>query len=292
MPRLDAIQLSLLENSHAFLREAVSKALVATSDTPHWQFAILNLVQSLELSLKAALKEIHPVLIFENIDNPKTTVSVMGALQRLESPSIGQLTFTDADKMKIRHAVKLRNQVTHSDFQLSREFAAAKFVEIFAFVSEFQRRHLDTKVSDIIPAEEFEQLVQIRELLQQLVKRATARIAEEQIDPKEIWACPNCGQDTFVIADGGETCYACSHVEPVVQCPHCLKLKFASEMESFFGDLDTDFDEGRFVIHNNYGYTDFEACPDCLPKITADIQSKREENEFRQLEEEYYRRAC
>src|SRR5258708_36976454 len=104
MPRLDAIQLSLLENSHAFLREAVSKALVATSDTPHWQFAILNLVQSLELSLKAALKEIHPVLIFENIDNPKTTVSVMGAPQRLESPRFVQLSYPAEDKMKYRSA--------------------------------------------------------------------------------------------------------------------------------------------------------------------------------------------
>src|SRR3954465_8786953 len=101
MPNADSIQLSLLENSHAFLREAVSKALVATSDIRHWQFAILNLVQSLELSLKAALKAIHPVLVYEEVDNPKNTVTLMRALRRLEDPMIGCLTFSEKDKLKI-----------------------------------------------------------------------------------------------------------------------------------------------------------------------------------------------
>lgn len=49
------LKLNVLENSQAFLIEAVSKAIVAENDARNWQFAILNLVQSLELSLKSIL---------------------------------------------------------------------------------------------------------------------------------------------------------------------------------------------------------------------------------------------
>ena len=42
------MKLSLLDNSHAFMREAVSYAISAKDDAQKWQFAILNLVQSLE----------------------------------------------------------------------------------------------------------------------------------------------------------------------------------------------------------------------------------------------------
>ncbi|EOW9192609.1 hypothetical protein ACOA8B_003550 [Vibrio cholerae] len=67
-----SVKLSLLENSQSFLVEAVDKAIGAEDDVRHWQFAILNLVQSLELSLKLVLKNIHPLFIYENIDSPKT----------------------------------------------------------------------------------------------------------------------------------------------------------------------------------------------------------------------------
>ncbi|MEP0072959.1 MAG: hypothetical protein ABJE79_09655 [Marinomonas sp.] len=53
------ISLSIVENAHAFLNESVEKALQAGDDIRHWQFAILHLVQSLELSLKSLLKEIN-----------------------------------------------------------------------------------------------------------------------------------------------------------------------------------------------------------------------------------------
>lgn len=284
----DSIDLSLLENSHAFLNEAVAKALVATTDIRHWQFAILNLVQSLELSLKAALRAIHPILVYEDIDSPKNSLSSIRAIQRLENPKIGGFTFSDRDKTRIRSAINVRNEVTHSDFKLTGQYAAAKFFEIFAFVSDFQRRHLNTNVADLIPSENFQQLIQIRRLLDELVLRAKMRIAEEQVDGWFVWACPNCGEDTFVIEDGADTCYVCSHDEPVIECAHCEQLNFKTDMESFFESLDTDYVEGRTVMYNSYGYSNFEACPDCVPKIRRDIQEQRAQKEFHRLEEEYY----
>jgi len=201
------------------------------------------------------------------------------------------LTFSERDKKKIQHAMKMRNDVTHSDFSLTGEYAAAKFFEVFAFVSDFQRRHLDTSVSDIIPGSEFDQLVKIRQLLDELVLRAKARITEEKIDEKLVWACPNCGQEAFVIEEGTDACYACFHSEAVVECHYCEQLNFKEDMISFADYLDTDDDEGQWVVLNSYGYRDYSACPECLPKINEDIQNQRAEEEFRRLEEEYYLRS-
>ena len=289
MTNPESLKLNLLENSHAFLKEAVVKAHLAISDTRQWQFAILNLVQSLELSLKAALNAIHPALIYDNLDNPKNTVGPLQALQRLANPKIGAgITFSDNDKKRIQHAIEVRNEMTHSQFELTGEYAAAKFFELFAFVADFQRQHLNTTVSEILPPIEFESLIQVRKLLDELVLRAEARIAEEKIVPEFIWPCPNCGEEAFVIEDGLDICYVCSHTEPVTSCPQCSEPAYEHTIESFFGELDTDYDEGRTIIRNAYGYDEFRACQDCIAEIRQDIRRQREQDEFHRLEEEYY----
>lgn len=56
----EVIRLSLLGNSHAYLKEAIKKVGAGGVDPHQWQFAILLLVQSLELTLKAKLHRIHP----------------------------------------------------------------------------------------------------------------------------------------------------------------------------------------------------------------------------------------
>lgn len=228
--------------------------------------------------------------MYDNIDNPRNTVTPMLALQRLRNPKIGGFTVSDNDTRKIQRAVEVRNRITHSDVELTGEYAAAKFFELFAFVAEFQRHHLNTRVSEIIPAAEFGRLVQIRKLLDELVERAQARITELQISADFVWECPNCGEKTFVIDEGTDTCFACSHAEAVLECPHCSRLTLEGDMESFFEDLDIDHVEGRTVVLNAYGYRDHIACPECLPRIRQKIQEARSTEEFQRLEEEYHRR--
>ncbi len=50
----------------------------------------------------------------------------------------------------------------------------------------------------------------------------------------------------------------------------------------------SNYDEGRIVIHNNYGYSHHSACPDCLLKIKDDIQRQRDEEDYYRAIEEYY----
>ena len=292
MPSTESINVSLLENSHAFICQAVSKAISAQDNVRDWQFALLSLVQSAELSLKVALKDIHPVLLYENVDKPSRLVTLRTALDRLENPLIGAFIFTNRDKVRINRANRLRNEMTHSYFVLSSEYAAANFFELFAFISDFQRHHLSSDLSKVIPADDFDKLIGIRKAIDELVRRARERIVDDEIDLECIWRCPSCGEDTFIIEDGADVCYACSYTDQVLECPQCGHFCFECDLESFFDEIDADREEGRTIIRNSYGYSDFAACSMCLPAIKMAIQEQREEEEMYRLEEEYYRRKA
>ena len=100
----------------------------------------------------------------------------------------------------------------------------------------------------------------------------------------------NCGENTFVVDDVASSCYSCTHSEPVVECTQCSRLNFENDMLSFFGSLDTDYDEGITRVHNSYGYSNYSACPNCISRIKENVQDQRSQEEFHRLEEEYYRR--
>ena len=73
------------------------------------------------------LRRQHQILIYESIDTPRKTVSLAQAMARIENPVIAGITIPKDEKKKIATAVKLRNQITHFEFELSEEYAMAKF---------------------------------------------------------------------------------------------------------------------------------------------------------------------
>jgi len=279
-----SVKLNLLENSLSFLVEAVDKAIGAEDEVRHWQFAILNLVQSLELSLKLILKNIHPLFIYENIDSPKNTVSVTKAIERLSNPSIGNIQFTDNEKKGMASAIKLRNQITHSEFELSVDYAQAKFFKVFSLIVTVQRRHFDIQVEDILSTEAIENLVFIEKTKEMLIINALQRVEDEGIEEHLVWGCPNCLSDTFVVYEETDTCYVCMHKESVTQCPHCQELFFEEELESIHNSLDIDCSEGLSFIHNSYGYDDLTACSGCATRIAHDIEEQRAHEEMQEQE--------
>ncbi len=282
-----SVKLSLLENSQSFLVEAVDKAIGAEDDVRHWQFAILNLVQSLELSLKLVLKNIHPLFIYENIDSPKNTVSVTKAIERLSNPDIGNVQFTEKEKQGMTSAIKLRNNITHSEFELSVDYAQAQFFKVFSLIATVQRRHFDTQVEEILSSDAIENLLVIEKTKEMLVNNAIQRIEDEGVDEHLVWACPNCLSDTFVVLDGIDTCYVCTYTETVTDCPHCNELFFENELESIHQYFDFEYCEGRAYVHNTYGYDKASACSRCAKRIAQDIEEQRE-YEAMQEEERYH----
>ncbi len=73
---------------------------------------------------------------------------IIQALARLENPAVLGITTPEDEKKKIKTAVKLWNQTTPFEFELTEEHAMAKFSEIFAFLAflvYFQGRYLKSR---------------------------------------------------------------------------------------------------------------------------------------------------
>ncbi len=280
------MNLSLIENSHTFMTEAVRKAISAREDIRQWQFAILNLVQSVELSLKELLRREHPVLIFENIDAPRNTVSLNQALARIENPKILGITIPEDEKRKIAKAVKLRNKITHFEFDLTAEYAMAKFSELFAFLVYFQGRFLKLEMDEILSQDLLQSVIDIEKCFTELRDKAVQRIKDEAVSQDLVWPCPNCGEETFVIEDDQNVCFLCRATAEVTECPQCGQLCFGHEMHDFSDLIDSDYSEGQVLIHNDYGYSRFNACPECIEKIREDIEQQRADEYYRFMEEQ------
>ncbi|MDB9724632.1 hypothetical protein OAA89_01955 [bacterium] len=280
MPDNEEITLSIDENAQAFLNEAVEKVLQASGDARHWQFAILHLVQSLELSLKSLLLRVHPILVYENIDNPKNMVSVTKAISRLVNPAIKGVTFSEGEKEKISKAIELRNKITHSEFKFSVIYAEKKYFELFAFILSFQSKYLDVEIENIVSDEDFERLLDLERSRIELLKKALDRIEDEGIHEELVMMCPKCAEDTFVAEESNDTCFLCRHNESTTECPQCHEICFEYDLEDFSNHIDSQYEEGQVVVHNSYGYLGFYACKECLPKIMDDIQSQNDHQEY------------
>jgi len=288
----EPVPVSILSNSHAFLREAASKAGAAEEDARQWQFAIVHVAQALELSLKALLQEIHPVLVFDNVDKPNRTVGPQAALRRLQDPKIGGLQLSRTEVTKVLRVIDLRNEFVHSAFELRAEHAAAKFFEVFAFVADFQARHLGTEIDQIVPPAEFASLLAAEKGARELAERASRRIEAEGIPEESVWMCPDCGNGTFVAYEGIDSCYTCRFSQEVVACTYCDEWKFGSDLTDFSDSFEWDCGSGGIGrIHDNFGYSESVACNTCLPAILDDIERQRlDDDYYRQMEEDYYLR--
>lgn len=279
-------KLNLLENSHSFMAEAVRNAISAREDIRRWPFAILNVVQATELSLKEFLRREHPLLIYENVDNPQNTVSLSKALPRIEQ-LLGK-PFSADEKREIRNAVKMRNEIMHHEFDITEELAMAKFSELFAFWASFQSRHLSIEVEDALAADLLNEVLEIEKCFAEIKAKALARISEEEIDPENVIGCPICFEDTLVVDGSACRCYLCRNIQILEECPHCHNTFFDFDIQEFSHLIDTDVEAGRGYILNDYGYKNFNSCSQCLLKIQYDIEHQQDAEYYRKLEEEEY----
>ena len=141
-------KLSLIENSHSFLNQSLRHYRKAARNVHEWPFAILHLTQSIELMLKEALRGTHPIFIFEDIDNPKLTVSLETALSRLER--VSRVSVGEKEKSNIRRAAEYRNKVVHYEFELNRFECKKIFAQLFEFVHFFHMKYLLQEVHEHI----------------------------------------------------------------------------------------------------------------------------------------------
>lgn len=133
------IRLGLPENAYWFLNQSLRHYRKTRRNLHEWSFALLHLTQSLELLLKHVLHAVHPILIYEDIDHPKHTVSLETALARMESLKIA---VEEKERLNIRRAADHRNRIVHFEFELNRFECQNIYAQLFEFLHFFHSKHL------------------------------------------------------------------------------------------------------------------------------------------------------
>ena len=144
------LKLSLAENAYSFLNQSLRHYRKTPRTVGQWPFALLHITQSLELLLKEVLKEIHPILIYEDVDRPKRTVSLEQALVRLESVGVA---IVEKERVNIRKAAEYRNRVVHSEVELNKFEWKKIYAQLFEFVHFFHHKHLPAELHSHIAKE-------------------------------------------------------------------------------------------------------------------------------------------
>ena len=139
---------TLLENASVFIDEAIRNSRRAKRESRYWAFAILHLIQGLELLMKHVLQQQHPLFIFENIDSPKNTIGLSLCLERLKS--IAKIELDAKEERVIKRASAQRNKIVHHEYDLNPAYYRTVFVELFEFVHYFYAKHLHGELHDHI----------------------------------------------------------------------------------------------------------------------------------------------
>jgi hypothetical protein len=135
-----SLKLNLVDNARSFIEEALNKAIQA-EDAPHqWKFAIIHLVQGIELSLKELLRIEHPILIYRNIDNPRETVSQKEAIKRLVR--LRSFELSEDENNALTMAITLRNNMIHHEYEVKPVEVKAAFSKLLGFLLARERRCL------------------------------------------------------------------------------------------------------------------------------------------------------
>ncbi|WP_156397729.1 hypothetical protein [Rhizobium sp. Root1204] len=276
-------RLDLLKNSISYFREAVSYAQQDTAETSQWKFAILHVVQAMELAFKERLRRVHPVFIYESIDKSDKTVSLRVAITRLRNPAIGNITITDSDKIKIEKAYDLRSQLTHFEFDHSHEHIELKFAEIFSFMIFFYRSQLELETSEFIDENQHNNVIQLVNARKELLERAQQHVAT--LENETVWICPECSEVTFIVSE--QQCCFCHRKEAIVDCPTCGAENFEHDLIDISNAFDWAIDEGRVTVEN-FGMEEV-CCPECVADTKQTIEDiKRSQYDEDMAMDEYY----
>lgn len=238
------MEFDLNKNAINFINESIHCAKRAAIQNNVYPFAIINLTQALELTLKALLTLENKMLIYDDIDKPNLnkTVSITTALNRLVTFEI--INLDSSDKVKIERAVKYRNQIIHHQFQLNPGLAYNYFLRLFEFLHYFYSKYLNKDLHDVIQKEHWS----FEAILLSQIKRSD------------------------FVHYHGITVHK-THPTDIVEAQYYNAIKIGRKIYDRvkFGD-ETSFKIGDFEICNDCGvikgfyHTDFcdhEQCPKC-----------------------------
>ena len=245
---MSRLNLSLLDNAVSFAEDALANAVVAEEEPLRWKFAILSLVQTIELSLKELLFRQHPFLVYKDVDRPKNTVGIEQATSRLAS--IANVKLSSDESSALKAAVDIRNQIVHHQIDAALAELKLVFARLLGFLNDFHRSHLDEPLQDQIEGSLWQSGVKIQAYGDELFRRAKVRMEADDIADECLITCTKCGWKALcAYGPSQDTCYVCGHIESLAICDRCQGIMLQGEEHD----------------HNKKTY-----CFDCLCYITDD----------------------
>ncbi|MCU0857095.1 MAG: hypothetical protein MUC65_01660 [Pontiellaceae bacterium] len=226
-----SLKLNLVDNARSFIEEALSKAIQAENDPHQWKFAIIHLVQGIELSLKELLRNEHPLFIYKNIDNPKETVSPKEAINRLNR--IWSFELSEDENNSLTMAIILRNNIIHHEYEVKPLEVKAAFAKLLGFLVDFHRNHLEDPIDTYIDQNLWHAAIEIEKYGQELFRRAQERLKGKDFASEYILTCPKCGWNALCAPEylNEGACFVCGHREVLGFCDRCEKLMFEDDVK-------------------------------------------------------------
>jgi len=226
--------LTIENNAVSFAENALSNAVIADEVPMQWKFAMLSLVQAIELSLKEVLRREHHSLIYVNVANPVNTVGIDQATRRLKN--IAGIEITKKDRNAVKTAIKARNNIIHHQVDESINELKLTFSRLLGFLNEFHEKYIDEAIQEKVDSELWRTGAKIMEYGKELYKRALKQMEQDDIDKQCLITCPMCGWEALCAFDPKQdTCYVCGWIEDLGICDRCNKVLLADEQETSCG---------------------------------------------------------
>jgi len=233
---MSRLTLTLEDNAVSFAEDALSNAIIALEKPMRWKFAVLSLVQAIELSLKEVLRRQHHFLIYTNVDKPGNTVGIDQATNRLNK--IAGIELTKEDSHALKTAVKVRNNIIHHQVDESINELKLTFSRLLGFLNEFHEKYIDEGIQEKVDSELWRSGAKIKEYGEELYKRALKQMEKDDIDEDCVITCPMCGWDALcAFYPKEQTCYVCGYIEDIELCEKCDKILLPNEQEDHGGKI-------------------------------------------------------
>jgi hypothetical protein len=201
----DSVEVDLVENAGYALAEGVSSYLAAQNISARLVNAIPQLFRATELLLKAKLQTWDPHALQDHPDNPTV-------LKRLSTrgASLQPDELTCLQRLR-----RMRNNLQHGTAKFNHRTGLAICRKTIIFLDRFANTELGLWLGDVIPENDWCQLLKIPELGTRADLITEQCIEPMRHNPKTVISlCPRCQHDTLVRPEPktGASCLRCGYI--------------------------------------------------------------------------------
>lgn len=228
------VTLNLNENARSFLIESLKYALSAEKEPLKWKYAILHLIQSVELTLKESLRQEHFSLVFVDPGRMDNTVTIDQAIKRLKK--VSDIEFTKEELELLNCARQWRNQIIHFEFEFNEENVKSIYSALLAFLAYYHSIHGESSMEWEVDKELWEATKPLFKKREKMINLAKAKLRKLNLSETDLWTCRHCGNK--YLSPSERVCYACGHSEEIQRCENCNRYTLLDDLNFVFSEHD------------------------------------------------------